>query len=28
MHKRVDDVVEGRRLMHRVPLAGTDRPAI
>ncbi len=28
LHKRVDDVVEGRRLMHRVPIAGTDRPVM
>jgi len=28
LHKRVDDIVDGHRLMHRVPLAGTDRPAI
>ena len=28
LHKRVDDVVEGRRLMHRVPIAGVDRPVM
>ena len=28
MHKRVDDVIEGGRLMHRVPLSGTDRPGL
>ena len=26
LHKRVDDTVDGRRLMHRVPIAGTHRP--
>lgn len=28
LHKRVDDVVQGRRLMHRVPIEGTERPVL
>jgi len=26
LHKRVDDTVDGRRFMYRVPIAGTDQP--
>jgi alpha-ketoglutarate-dependent taurine dioxygenase len=26
LHQRVDDTVDGSRLMRRVPVAGTDRP--
>jgi len=26
MHRRVDDVPEGRRIMHRMPIKGTESP--
>jgi len=26
LHQRVDDAVDGRRFMYRIPIAGTDRP--